>query len=339
MGLLCAILVASIHVRWPHDIPLSPGWFVWQGLSEGFARLAVPYFFVVSGFFLARHFDEKGWWKREIGKRWRSLGVPYVVWSLIALIAIIVLSLILATTSQGPDGQPMPGRQFRDWLAAFRLNRWGIVFGLDLLALPLLVPLWYIRCLFILVVSSPVLLRCMAGFKRSWLVVSFLSLLLSGYLPAGPWEALLVRAFRGLFYFSVGIALQTTRIPALPRGLAVFSGIVGLALMGTKIAAAARGWSLEYGVHCLSLPFLLCFLWSIVPSAKWPDWLTSCSFPFFVMHWLAIRFIEPPVLHFGMVGVCVGIAEWAGSIVLACIATLCIRRQAPKMARVLFGGR
>ena len=44
----------------------------------GFCCLAVPFFFMVSGYFPARHFDETGWWIRETGMRMQSLPVPYL---------------------------------------------------------------------------------------------------------------------------------------------------------------------------------------------------------------------------------------------------------------------
>ena len=81
MSLLCAFLVVSIHVDWPSDVPLSAGWVLSNALAGGYAGIAVPFFFVVSGYFLAKHFDEDGWWRREVTKRINSLVVPFFLWT------------------------------------------------------------------------------------------------------------------------------------------------------------------------------------------------------------------------------------------------------------------
>lgn len=60
MSFLCAVFVAIIHSQ-------APG--LWGDfLKEGICRVAVPFFFIVSGYFLSRHFNDDSWYIRELKK-------------------------------------------------------------------------------------------------------------------------------------------------------------------------------------------------------------------------------------------------------------------------------
>lgn len=71
LSFLCSLAVVAIHCGWDED-SLMKSFF-----CEGVARIAVPFFFVVSGYFLARHIGEDGWYKQELRKRVASLLIPY----------------------------------------------------------------------------------------------------------------------------------------------------------------------------------------------------------------------------------------------------------------------
>lgn len=61
MGLVCALLVVVIHLEnVPQDVG-SLSWAVHYFLRYILAVAAVPYFFLVSGYFLAAHANERGW--------------------------------------------------------------------------------------------------------------------------------------------------------------------------------------------------------------------------------------------------------------------------------------
>lgn len=78
MALLCAVLVVSIHLM--RIVPFESGawWFFALG-SETISRMAVPFFFVCSGFFLAAHYGEKGWYSTALIKRFRTIVIPYFI--------------------------------------------------------------------------------------------------------------------------------------------------------------------------------------------------------------------------------------------------------------------
>lgn len=93
MGIVCAMLVVCIHVDWPTEVKWSWTWIIDCFFERGISQIAVPFFFVVSGFFLSGHFDEPHWWKREVVKRIKSLLIPYVVWSVVMLGVLVLMSV------------------------------------------------------------------------------------------------------------------------------------------------------------------------------------------------------------------------------------------------------
>ena len=73
MAIVCAILVVFIHIPLGRLESGSVLWVFDMLVRWGIAQIAVPFFFVASGYFLAGHIGEDGWWKREILKRIRAL--------------------------------------------------------------------------------------------------------------------------------------------------------------------------------------------------------------------------------------------------------------------------
>ena len=65
MSFVCACLIVAIHTT---SRPLDDTWQWWVVAllgKEGVCRVAVPYFFLASVFFIAGHFGEDGWYGRE----------------------------------------------------------------------------------------------------------------------------------------------------------------------------------------------------------------------------------------------------------------------------------
>ena len=78
MGIVCAFLVICIHATSAEDA----NWWNWL-IARGIGKIAVPFFFVAAGFFLAGHVGEDGWWKAAVMKRMRTLIVPLLLWNFI----------------------------------------------------------------------------------------------------------------------------------------------------------------------------------------------------------------------------------------------------------------
>ena len=110
IGFVCALMVVAIHCAaipkgwWDGSVDI-PKWIVaLQALgTDTLARLAVPWFFVISGFFLVKGIRDVGendgccrlcglfgWWRSSVAKRMLTLGVPYLLWNLIYYLFKIV---------------------------------------------------------------------------------------------------------------------------------------------------------------------------------------------------------------------------------------------------------
>ncbi len=211
LGLLCAWLVVAWHcaVDGHGAAEGGPAWWASRFFSGCWVRFSVPFFFVASGYFLCGHCDERGWWPRELRKRVWSLVVPYAAWSLIYRLYACVLSVLANLRGGAPLTRNLP-LGWGDWVA---------VFGLDLTENAYLYTLWFVRCLFLLVVVSPLLVAPMRGargrFAGGALVAALFVLTgvhrwLGETVGWGAWGEFfnVGLAVRGMCWFAVGLWLR-----------------------------------------------------------------------------------------------------------------------------------
>lgn len=141
MSILCALFVVIIHCRPPFEVGTGM-WWVQQILEWGICTIAVPFFFVSSGYFLAVHSEARGWYTAALMKRMRTLVVPYFIWLTLSLLFGVAFRLL-------------GGREIAEVFGLDSLRRF---YGISLTELPGLTPLWYVRGLLVLVMLSPLLL-------------------------------------------------------------------------------------------------------------------------------------------------------------------------------------
>lgn len=334
LSVLCALLVVLIHVGFPSD-EIGFGWFCDRFLVEGFSRVAVPFFFVVSGFFLSRHFDEPGWYSRELRKRLSSLLVPYVVWLLIGTALVFPVMALADHMAHRPLG----------YTVGLSGGRWQGVFGLDLRHGPTCNgALWYVRALLMFVLCAPGFKWLVTRFGRGWLTVAFAMNLAnaSGRILPDDVHGLLMLGFplSGVFYFSLGIFIERFAVSVRSRRLLGVSLVAGIGLLSLQTLVSCGGRSPSPVCQTLAIPFLLYALWHLTPEAPWPGWLTRCSFPIFLMHTSFIPYFFNPLKHTPLAGTAA--ASW---LTYACVVAssvafaLSLKRFAPRLAAFLFAGR
>lgn len=164
MAIVCAFLVVIIHCR-PVFEQGTVAWWMKQMLECGVCTIAVPFFFFASGFFLAGHIGELGWYRRETVKRIGSLVVPYFI--------RLTLHAACLLLNRGSGAQDLLSGGVRGWLSHY---------GFSLTGRPGLSPLWYVRGLVVLVAMSPLLHR-IAKLKVPGMLVLFI---VYGFLCPGP---------------------------------------------------------------------------------------------------------------------------------------------------------
>jgi len=176
-------------------------------VALGVCDYPVPYFFIVSGFFLARKYDATiGWYVSELKKRIKSLLVPYLIYTLFGY-------LVLAHVSEVP-----------------------VLDGLGITSLlPVVGPLWYVRTLIALCIVSPIIITAMRWAARcKTLQCLFLAVFIAGSLISFP-----ARKSFGMatLYFSFGtfLAMHGSVLRTYSARAKCVTGLCALAaLLGYK---------------------------------------------------------------------------------------------------------
>jgi len=148
-----AVAVVMLHYS-KYVFPESEGalHFLCILFQEGLCRLAVPCFFFISGFLFFSKLEEKwDWriWQDKMGKRFRTLLIPYLLWNLIAFFA-----LWLYTRATGDSASLSQEFVNRGGIKMFWSVTGGIPVGSQ--AYPVDGPLWFIRDLILYIVLTPV---------------------------------------------------------------------------------------------------------------------------------------------------------------------------------------
>ena len=91
------------------------------------------------------------------------------------------------------------------------------------------------------------------------------------------------------------------------------------------------------------IPFLLAALWIATPSAQWPRWLVSNTFPLYVIHFMLFYLVPAfckafslpaaPTTSLGMVLCVIAVVP------ASCFLSSAFKKLFPKTAALVFGGR
>lgn len=224
------VLVVYIHNQGKGILPVEEiDWSFPQGLDfyswlsysirNVVASIAVPSFFVISGYFF--FLKVKEWnltvYKEKLKSRFKTLLIPYVLWNAISLSAPIVWHLSLAWHNpqhltdinnylSGIDWihwvwdshlAPITGKEV-NWLGIFHQMTY-----------PINVPMWYIRDLMVMVLLSPAVYWLVKHLRYYYLLV-LLTLSLIGLWPD-------IHGFRdtAALYFSIGAYCGINKINML----------------------------------------------------------------------------------------------------------------------------
>lgn len=320
---LSALLVVALHVG------IGPKWV---GKAVALTGIAVPFFFVAAGYLFAGRMGEPGWYLRQVKSRVKSLLVPYVFWNVAYWCFVVGLTVMLGTVGVKYGGlETLDGLMWR---------RWDIL-GVNPISFPTLGLLWFVRCLFVIALVSPVFLLVSRKWGGAFLLLGYTGMVWFGATHPEPeqvWMSLwLVKGWmRAVVYFGLGVWIRFNGGEDLrvPRSLAVVVLIVGWGTLAWGNVLASS----------LAVPITMWGLWYSLSDAAWPKGLTSCSFPIYVLHafWgtVAAALISA-----------VGLKAWAADSALAwlikwgimvagpLVTVWMMRRFMPRVGGVVFGGR
>ena len=339
VGFVCALLVVAIHVG-KTDIACSAAWWMYEIMGGGLSACAVPFFFLASGYFAAKDFDEKGYWGTALAKRVKSLLVPFVLWSVVFFVEIVFLRGMQNLMHGEPFG----------WRWAFTSNALFELSGLNPFVMPTSFPLWFVRSLFVIFLILPMFEYLSRTWLRFLLGLAFgVACMIAVGGMQGNWNGLFrfTVSVEGAVYFLAGAFLRRHNLPRpLPRCVLVLCGAGAIAAVMSCAFFAASGVVVPKLVQIILIPFEMLGLWGIVPASVWPAWLTGSSFAVFLIHvpllsvlnvlvvWIG-RWMGTDITLYALTSAC----EW----VLACALSVGVAhllfRLCPHMSAVLFGGR
>ncbi len=275
ISFVCSLLVVLLHA-YDHSFLTESNhcsYYVEKMLSLGICGIAVPFFFIVSGFLIAHQYDDGVLYSQLLKKRYYSLIKPYFYWCIIYLFTYTTFTVY---------GNHLSGRTLNEntclvmplysWVNPFR------ILGFDLFDFPTNGPLWYVRNLFFLALMSIVLLEVIRNRAMGRTVIALFTVLyLLHFIIPRPWWQFFQTgfSFKGLLFFSIGIYLQ--RFPITWRPNFVFA----LALFFCWVLLALP-WKLSSNCSfvILHISFIIgCVaLWSIYDFIPLRGKLESCRY-------------------------------------------------------------
>jgi fucose 4-O-acetylase-like acetyltransferase len=315
--------------------------------ANGLLRFRIPILFAISGYLYALH-DYKPYRERAY-KRLRTLGIPYLLWSAIALILTYLLEMIPAFRA---------GVQ-ASWLAGIGENRllihqyyWYEV-PLRIILAPIPFQLWFIRVLLVYSLAYPALRWLVQNYPRIWFPFTFFLWFINAffYFFEGA----------GLLFFSLGIWLQKNNFDIQkapkylnPKWLLLFFGLASF----IKTYLAFQGWGILGEVN----RFILLFLYRSVELSGFIGVWYGCDF---LVKWgnrqVWLRVIMPfsfmiyvfhvPILYYLMMMAQTAFIDWQyyrlfnyiavslSVILISIILGAILRATMPKVYSVLTGGR
>ncbi|MCC3151878.1 acyltransferase [Hymenobacter sp. BT770] len=293
MLLLVYVHAYNLHPRYlqpftPVQEPLTAGTWLQYFLANGLLRFRIPILFAISGYLFARREGHEPHGAR-VRRRLRTLGLPYLLWSLLWLGALWALEQFPITRQAVIDAEISPfwPRQLLSQYSVGELvQRW--------LVMPAPFQLWFLRSLLVYNLAYPWLR--IAVLRRPGIYFGLAGLLWFFMVPLPLVEG------EGLLFFGLGVwlALRDKNVLAPPawfRPGLVAALWVGATVVKTWLAFhAGPPFSVPLAVLMLALHklgeisgmltawFGLNGLVRWCMARGWFRWLTGFSFMIYVLH-------------------------------------------------------
>lgn len=235
-------------------------------LTNELARIAVPLFYFISGFlfFYRSEFTQSTYWQK-MGKRVRTLLVPYVIWNVVVILLNLIAQTFMPSMISGRN-ELVVDYSLADWLNIF-WNHKGT-------GSPICFQFWFIRDLMVVMLLSPAIYM-LVRYVKLW-GVALLGLLWC----LGIWFDVVSFSSSSFFFFAWGawfsiykrnfiIDFKSLRIP--------FTILYTLFVLGGTLI-----W--YYGISGLDFIYNIGIVWGVIAVITWAaygiknDMLKSCTF-------------------------------------------------------------
>ena len=366
------LLVLFVHVHPDHN----PHWLTMDNLSgqpfgwvifsiagtfiNKFAFIAVPLFFAISGYLFFQKLESWSWpiWKQKIRSRVKTLLIPYIVFNSICAISLLCLSL-KAGNGWSLEGAYEARIPFVGWLwnGVSYCQGWKNWLGMDMqLYYPLDVPLWFVRDLMVMLAISPAIHWLIRKGGIVYLGFSGIAYCL-GILCCAPGFST-----NALFFFSLGAFAAIRGMDPVEWSrrnikwiLPIFASFWFAASM---IVQPGNAQSFENLMFIFGIPVCFWIAVAIIQHRKTesapskPDYsfLTGACFFVYCIHmvnfgswnllsWAGQVGTQVFNLNHPVIAAVAYISEIALIMAVGILAYLILQRFAPRLSRILTGGR
>ena len=174
-------------------------------VSEIVARIAVPLFFLISGFLFLYKTDEftKELYAQKLKKRIKTLLIPYLFWNLAVIVLFFLAQTLLPGLMSGQN-KMVADYTVQDWLWAF-WNKDKIL-NIDSNAAPICFQFWFIRDLMVMVLFSPIIYLLVKKLKICILLALGLLWIFRLEIDVPGFS------ITALFFFTTGVYLAVNKI-------------------------------------------------------------------------------------------------------------------------------
>ena len=281
ISFICAMLVVLLHAYNPSmDSMAGPFHLIGHFLSIDICGIAVPFFFIISGYLLACQIDSGASYSQLVTRRLKSLGLPYLYWCLIYTFTLVAFTIYGNHLAERPLNTNTPLiLPLTSWQNPFRL------LGFDFSQFPACGPLWFVRNLILLALVSPILWAILRHRGTSLIFLAVLApFFFVHFTIHRPWWQFwqIGFSFKGLFFFSSGIYLRRFPVPWKPSlAIALSICMVWLLLAwpwGIPKNSAFVILHASFPIGCLALWYIYDFL----PFRKSLENMHAVKYSFFI---------------------------------------------------------
>lgn len=338
-GFICACMVVFLHVGM--DLPQMSLPAV--NFLKAFKRIlcmCVPMFFIFSGFLIAGHISETGWWINELRKRIRSLMVPYLLWNFVHLVFFLTVGSIAIRVGMDFKGH--------SWLDFHGVETLVSAIGFYPLKFPSLEYSWFLRGLIVFVVVVPLLVSVFRRLALGAVAIvaavttsSFIPYMLADDLDFAS-RFLALSWVEGALCFGVGIWLRCNaeKLTVFRKKIQKCGWI--MVFLGVTMPIVHVVWGAEIPIMVSSL-MLICGLWLVILDMHLPKVLTSAAFPMFLLHkffLFADHVLECTVMLPAVrTSNCMYVLRALAIIACCVLFSKIMRTLCPRLSSIAFGGR